>query len=169
MFAKNVVFSSPPSWFHTYIIFSNARKWIELLPHPEAQFIVPDWGDKVDYGIVLSYRPVRLHGWRAVTTTLVHSRLYTPVRAYEFGYCILKKRLKCVLCFLHYLCEFWVWLVHKIRTKSNRFSYQVGLGSDPQWKASCWGPLACSQKRGPREGPSTLPEPQPAWNVKGTV
>jgi hypothetical protein len=28
---------------------------------PEAQFIVPDWGNKVDYGIGLSYRPVRLH------------------------------------------------------------------------------------------------------------
>jgi hypothetical protein len=27
----------------------------------EAQFIVPDWGDKVDYTIGLSYRPVRLH------------------------------------------------------------------------------------------------------------
>jgi hypothetical protein len=27
----------------------------------EAQLIVPDWGDKVDYGIGLSYRPVRLH------------------------------------------------------------------------------------------------------------
>jgi hypothetical protein len=25
--------------------------------HTEAQFIVPDLGDKVDYGIVLSYRP----------------------------------------------------------------------------------------------------------------
>jgi hypothetical protein len=29
--------------------------------HTNAQFIVPDLGDKVDYGIVLSYRPVRLH------------------------------------------------------------------------------------------------------------
>jgi hypothetical protein len=27
----------------------------------KAQFIVPDWGDKVDNGIGLSYRPVRLH------------------------------------------------------------------------------------------------------------
>ncbi len=33
-------------------------------PYPEAQFIVPDWGDKVDYGIELSYRPLRLH-WLA--------------------------------------------------------------------------------------------------------
>jgi hypothetical protein len=29
-----------------------------LLLKPEAQFIVPVWGDKVDYGIGLSYRPV---------------------------------------------------------------------------------------------------------------
>jgi hypothetical protein len=28
---------------------------------PEAQIIVPDWGDKVDYGMGLSYRPARLH------------------------------------------------------------------------------------------------------------
>ncbi len=27
----------------------------------EAQFLVPDWGDKVHYGIGLSYRPARLH------------------------------------------------------------------------------------------------------------
>jgi hypothetical protein len=41
----------------------------------EAQFIVPIWGDKVDYGIGLSYRPTRLH-----------SRLYYQVRVYEFSY-----------------------------------------------------------------------------------
>jgi hypothetical protein len=27
----------------------------------EAQFIVPDWGDKVNFGIGLSYRSVRPH------------------------------------------------------------------------------------------------------------
>jgi hypothetical protein len=26
-----------------------------------AEFIVPDWGDKVNYAIGLSYRPARLH------------------------------------------------------------------------------------------------------------
>jgi hypothetical protein len=31
------------------------------IPQPEAQLVVPDWGDKVDYGIGLSYRSVRLH------------------------------------------------------------------------------------------------------------
>jgi hypothetical protein len=37
--------------------------WQSLCPFgtPGAQFIVPDWGDKVDYGIGLLYRPVRLH------------------------------------------------------------------------------------------------------------
>ncbi len=47
----------------------------------EAQFLIPDWGDKLDYGIRLSYWPYRLPfvGWHAGTTTLCHSRLY-PVR-----------------------------------------------------------------------------------------
>jgi hypothetical protein len=33
---------------------------------PEAQFLVPDWGDKIGSGVGLSYRPVRLHrlAWR---------------------------------------------------------------------------------------------------------
>ncbi len=38
--------------------------------NPEAQFIVPDWGEKVDYGVRSSaYLPARLH-WRAGMTTL---------------------------------------------------------------------------------------------------
>jgi hypothetical protein len=28
--------------------------------HVDAQFLVPDWGDKVDYGLGLSYRPASL-------------------------------------------------------------------------------------------------------------
>ncbi len=32
-----------------------------LLEHLGAQCIIPDWGDKVDFGIELLYRPVRLH------------------------------------------------------------------------------------------------------------
>jgi hypothetical protein len=43
-------------------------------------------GDKVDYDIRLSYRTVRLHRLAGRgTTTLCHSRLYSPVREYEFG------------------------------------------------------------------------------------
>jgi hypothetical protein len=60
---------------------------------PEAQFIVPDWGNKVDYGIGLSYRPVRLQtlAGLAVTTTLCHSRLCAPSKGLEFGYCVLDR------------------------------------------------------------------------------
>ncbi len=35
---------------------------------PVAKFIVPDKGDKVNYGIGLSYRLARLHIWRVGTT-----------------------------------------------------------------------------------------------------
>jgi hypothetical protein len=55
--------------------------WLALpwLGSTEAQFIVPDRGDKVDYGI---YRPVRLHLELARRygqgTTLCHSRLFPP-------------------------------------------------------------------------------------------
>jgi hypothetical protein len=39
-----------------------------------AKFTVPDWGDKVNYGAELSYRPSPGYlGWRARTTTLCRS------------------------------------------------------------------------------------------------
>ncbi len=38
-----------------------ASKSLSLALNPVAKFIVPDWGDKVDYGIGFSYRPARLH------------------------------------------------------------------------------------------------------------
>ncbi len=39
----------------------------------------PWLGEKVDYGIRLPCRPVRLHiGWRVSATTLCHSQLYPP-------------------------------------------------------------------------------------------
>ncbi len=34
--------------------------------------------DKVDYGVGLSFRPASLVAWQAGTTTLCHSRLYSP-------------------------------------------------------------------------------------------
>jgi hypothetical protein len=49
--------------------------------NPEAQFIVPDWGDKVDYGTALSYRPVG-----AGTTYAIVDFIPQSVRDYEFGY-----------------------------------------------------------------------------------
>jgi hypothetical protein len=54
---------------------------------PESKFLGPYWGEIVDSGIGLSYRTARLNiGWRTGTTTLCQSRLYPPVRDYEFGY-----------------------------------------------------------------------------------
>ncbi len=50
----------------------------------EAQFIVPDWGNKVDFVLGLSYRPVRLH--RLAGRHDNPSRLYPPERDYEFVY-----------------------------------------------------------------------------------
>ncbi len=47
---------------------------------PVAEFIDPDWGQKVNSGIGMSFRPARLHGLtRAGTTTLCRSWLYPPV------------------------------------------------------------------------------------------
>ncbi len=43
-----------------------------------AKFIVPDWGEKVNSGIGLTYRPARQPSWRAGTTTLCRSWLYPP-------------------------------------------------------------------------------------------
>jgi hypothetical protein len=54
----------------------------------EDQFIVPDWGDKVEYGIGLSYRPARLSRLAVSYDTLCHGRLYPPVQDYESGYSI---------------------------------------------------------------------------------
>ncbi len=48
----------------------------------KTQFIVPDWGDKVDNGKELSYQPVRLHRLAGRYDNLYHNRHYTPVRDY---------------------------------------------------------------------------------------
>jgi hypothetical protein len=51
-----------------------------------AKFIVSDWGDKVDYGIMLSYRPVTqcsLVG--RCDNPMRQSTLYPLVRDYELG------------------------------------------------------------------------------------
>jgi hypothetical protein len=54
-------------------------KYSEIL-YPVAKFIVPDWADKVDSGINLSYTgPPGYIGWQAGTTTLSRSQLqYIP-------------------------------------------------------------------------------------------
>jgi hypothetical protein len=66
-----------------------------------AQLIVPDWGDKVDYGIGLSYRHVGYIGWRAGTTTQCYSRLYPPARDYGFGYCCERSSIRRWYCIDH--------------------------------------------------------------------
>ncbi len=44
-----------------------------------AKFLVPDWGDKVDYGIGSIYRPANpCIAWRAGTITQCNCRLYPP-------------------------------------------------------------------------------------------
>ncbi len=56
-----------------------------------AHFIVLDWGIKsrLWHRVVVPAR--QAGGWRAGTTTLCHSRLYPPVRKYEFGYMTYQK------------------------------------------------------------------------------
>jgi hypothetical protein len=77
----------------------------------EAELIVPDWGDKVDYGIGLPYRPVRLHRLAVRgTTILCQSRLYPPIRDYEFGYEIHVSRISCITgSGLPVLTYHWIW------------------------------------------------------------
>jgi hypothetical protein len=42
-----------------------------------AEFIVPDWGDKVNSGIGLSYRPATHVAWRAGMSTLCQSLTFS--------------------------------------------------------------------------------------------
>jgi hypothetical protein len=74
-----------------HVVPTTAKWFSGRLMHiyPVAKFIVSDWGDKVDSGRGLSYRPARLHiGWQAGKTPLCRSQLYPPVSDYEFGYSI---------------------------------------------------------------------------------
>jgi hypothetical protein len=60
--------------------------------YPVVKFLVPGWGDKVDSGIGLSYRPtIGYIGRQAGATTLCRSQLYPPFRNYELGYCFVAK------------------------------------------------------------------------------
>ncbi len=68
-----------------------AKKWIlNLARSAEAQFIVPDMEGGIKLTLTKACRtgPSGYISWRAGRTTLCHSRLYPPVRDYEFGYCI---------------------------------------------------------------------------------
>jgi hypothetical protein len=51
-----------------------------------AKFIVPDWGNKVDSGTVLSYQPATLHRLAGKCgNSMPESAVYPSVRDYEFG------------------------------------------------------------------------------------
>jgi hypothetical protein len=65
---------------------SGWRNHDRQVSHPVAEFIIPDWEDKVNSGIGLSAGMPGYIGWRAGTTILCRSQLYLPVRDYEFGY-----------------------------------------------------------------------------------
>jgi hypothetical protein len=95
----------------------------------EAQIHSPWLGDKVDYGISdCRTGPSTLQGWRAGTSTLCHSRLYHPVRDYEFGYrsylCVMSEFLSRLVCYVgakhwqKYHPWYWfheVWSMNKLR------------------------------------------------------
>jgi hypothetical protein len=60
-------------------IYRNSRTPLPGDANTEAQFRVPDWGDKVDYGIGLSYRPVWLHRLAGrYDSHLLQSTLFPP-------------------------------------------------------------------------------------------
>jgi hypothetical protein len=52
----------------------------------EAQFKVPGWGDKVDYGLGCRTGPSGYIGWQSVRQTYAIVDFIPPVRDYEFGY-----------------------------------------------------------------------------------
>ncbi len=72
------------SIYCTYAHFVPWGAWTSP-PYIEAQFIVSDRVDKVDYRTGLSYLPVRLYiGWRA--DNLIPLSTLSPIRDYAFGY-----------------------------------------------------------------------------------
>ncbi len=88
--------TAPPG-FHpsSKVRLLQRRHWSRLFlrVNPVAKFIVPDWGDKVDSGIGLSYRRARLHRLAGlydnpITESTLSASQGLPYR-YEFGYWIL--------------------------------------------------------------------------------
>jgi hypothetical protein len=56
------------------------------LPRAVAKFIVSDWGDKVNSGTWLSYRPARLHRLAGRCDNPMPESAKSPVRDNKFGY-----------------------------------------------------------------------------------
>jgi hypothetical protein len=60
---------------------------VEMHRKPVAEFIDPDWEDKVNSSIGLSYRSARLHGLaRAGTTAYAGVEFIPQSQICEFGY-----------------------------------------------------------------------------------
>ncbi len=66
-----------------YIFLLSIIKIYRADANPEAKFIVPDWGDKVDSGIGLSYRPGSLAGQYDIDNPLCRNQLDPLVRDCE--------------------------------------------------------------------------------------
>jgi hypothetical protein len=82
-------YASQPTWPVNNKCVNALQRWHSGgYSWSEAQFIVPDWGLEVGYGIGCRTGPSGYIGWRHGTTTLCHSRFYPPERDYEFGYSI---------------------------------------------------------------------------------
>ncbi len=65
----------------------SGKDWAFLKATSVAEFMVPDWGDKVDYGIGFSYRtamPMQPGG--LVRQPYAGVNFIPPVRDYELGY-----------------------------------------------------------------------------------
>ncbi len=73
--------------FLTVFLLSFAYSFYSMTnDSPVAEFIVPDWGDTVDPGIGLSYRPIMLHRLSGRNDNPIRNQLYPLFRDYEFGY-----------------------------------------------------------------------------------
>jgi hypothetical protein len=78
-------------FFRAYLCFAS-RIFFSYVNNGLAQFIVPDWGDKFNSGIGLSYLPARLRIVQRLALAVQNdnpmpeSTIYSPVRDYEFGY-----------------------------------------------------------------------------------
>ncbi len=67
-------------WFGYNFHLSSGGGGDPFVSRPVAEFIGPNWGDIVNTGIGLTYRPAMLHGLAGRPTTLCRSQLYPSVR-----------------------------------------------------------------------------------------
>ncbi len=70
------------------MVYIKLSRVLQLEEYAVAKFIVPDWGDKVDSGMGLTYRAARLHrlaGRYEFDNPVPESTISPLVRDYEFG------------------------------------------------------------------------------------